>query len=50
MKLKKFDLPITIGASRKQMDCKALTDCVKPFGVIALPQEKVYDYTKRYRC
>ena len=42
----KFDLPITIGASCSKWIAKLLTDCVKPFGVIALEQEKVFDYTK----
>ena len=42
----KFDLPITIGASKSKWIAKLLTDCVKPFGVIALEQEKVFDYTK----
>ena len=42
----KFDLPITIGASKSKWIAKLLTDCVKPFGAIALEQEKVFDYTK----
>ena len=42
----KFDLPITIGASKSKWIAKLLTDCVKPFGVIALEQEKVFDYTQ----
>ena len=42
----KFNLPITIGASKSKWIAKLLTDCVKPFGVIALEQEKVFDYTK----
>ena len=42
----KFDLPITIGASKSKWIAKLITDCVKPFGVIALEQEKVFDYTK----
>ncbi|MDY0181401.1 DNA polymerase IV [Aliarcobacter skirrowii] len=41
----KFDLPITIGASKSKWIAKLLTDCAKPFGVIALEQEKVYEYT-----
>ena len=45
----KFDLPITIGASKSKWIAKLLTDCVKPFGVIALEQEKVFDYTKDIR-
>lgn len=44
--LKKFDLPITIGASQSKWIAKLLTDKVKPFGVFALPQEKVFDYIK----
>lgn len=44
--LKKFDLPITIGASKSKWIAKLLTDKVKPFGVFALPQEKVFDYIK----
>lgn len=43
--MQKFDLPITIGASKSKWIAKLLTDCVKPFGVIALPQEKVNEYT-----
>lgn len=43
--LEKFDLPITIAASKSKWIAKLLTDKVKPFGTIALPQEKVYDYT-----
>lgn len=43
--MQKFDLPITIGASKSKWIAKLLTDCVKPFGVIALPQEKVEEYT-----
>ena len=43
--MQKFDLPITIGASKSKWIAKLLTDCVKPFGVIALAQEKVYEYT-----
>ena len=42
----KFDLPITIGASKSKWIAKLLTDEVKPYGVIALPQNKVYEYTK----
>ncbi|OCL95751.1 DNA polymerase Y family protein [Aliarcobacter thereius] len=41
----KFDLPITIAGSKSKWIAKLLTDCVKPFGVIALEQEKVYEYT-----
>lgn len=44
--LKKFDLPITIGASKSKWIAKLLTDKVKPFGAFALPQEKVASYTK----
>ena len=33
-------------ASKSKWIAKLLTDEVKPFGVIALPQDKVYDYTK----
>ncbi|OCL81989.1 DNA polymerase IV [Arcobacter porcinus] len=44
----KFDLPITIAGSKSKWIAKLLTDCVKPFGVIALEQEKVYEYTKNY--
>lgn len=44
--MQKFDLPITIGASKSKWIAKLLTDCVKPSGAIALPQEKVYEYTK----
>lgn len=44
--LREFDLPITIAASESKWIAKLLTDRVKPFGVIALAQEKVYEYTK----
>ncbi|OCL90497.1 DNA polymerase Y family protein [Aliarcobacter thereius] len=46
--LDKFDLPITIAASKSKWIAKLLTDKVKPLGTIAIPQEKVYDYTKNY--
>ena len=42
----KFDLPITIGASCSKWIAKLLTDCVKPFGVYALEESRVLDYTK----
>ena len=42
----KFDLPITIGASKSKWIAKLLTDCVKPFGVYALEENKVLDYTQ----
>lgn len=41
----KFDLPITIGASKSKWIAKLLTDTVKPFGVIALEQKDVVSYT-----
>ena len=44
--LKKFNLPITIGASKSKWIAKLLTDRIKPFGVFALPNDKVYEYTK----
>ena len=44
--LERFDLPITIGASRSKWIAKLLTDRVKPFGVLALPQENVIAYTQ----
>lgn len=44
--LKEFDLPITIGASKSKWIAKLLTDTVKPYGVIAVPQEDVYTHTK----
>ncbi|TLP36222.1 DNA polymerase Y family protein [Arcobacter arenosus] len=43
--LRIFDLPITIGASKSKWIAKFLTDTVKPFGVTAVPQEKVFDTT-----
>jgi len=43
--LKRFDLPITIGASKSKWIAKLLTDTVKPFGVTAVPQDKVYEIT-----
>jgi len=43
--LKKFDLPISIGASKSKWIAKLLTDTVKPYGVIAVPQEKVNELT-----
>jgi len=42
----KFDLPITIGASKSKWIAKLLTDRIKPFGVFALKEEDVLDYTK----
>lgn len=44
--LKKFNLPITIGASKSKWIAKLLTDRIKPFGVYALPNDKVLEYTK----
>lgn len=44
--MKKFDLPITIGASKSKWIAKLLTDEVKPYGAFALPQEQVYAFTK----
>jgi DNA polymerase-4 len=44
--LNKFDLPITIGASKSKWIAKLLTDTVKPYGVTAVPQDKVYEVTK----
>ncbi len=44
--LKKFDLPITIGASNSKWIAKLLTDRIKPCGAFSLPQEKVFDYIK----
>lgn len=44
--LERFDLPITIGASRSKWIAKLLTDRIKPFGVLALPQESVTSYTE----
>lgn len=42
----KFDLPISIGASKSKWIAKLITDRVKPFGVLALPQENVFEYTR----
>ncbi len=42
----KFDLPITIGASKSKWIAKLLTDRIKPFGVYALEEDRVLDYTK----
>ncbi|OYY54794.1 MAG: hypothetical protein B7Y52_06775, partial [Sulfurovum sp. 28-43-6] len=42
----RFDLPITIGASKSKWIAKLLTDRIKPFGVFALKEEDVLDYTK----
>ncbi|MCT7584538.1 DNA polymerase IV [Aliarcobacter butzleri] len=42
----KFDLPITIGASKSKWIAKLITDRVKPFGVYALEENRVLDYTK----
>lgn len=42
----KFDLPITIGASKSKWIAKLITDRVKPFGVYALEESMVLDYTK----
>lgn len=44
--LKRFGLPVTIGASHSKWIAKLLTDMAKPLGVIALSQEKVLDFTK----
>lgn len=44
--LEKFGLPITIAASKSKWIAKLLTDRVKPFGVIVVPQEQVEEYTK----
>ncbi|MGJ0302597.1 DNA polymerase IV, partial [Aliarcobacter cryaerophilus] len=42
----KFDLPITIGASKSKWIAKLITDRIKPFGVYALEESMVLDYTK----
>ena len=42
----KFDLPITIGASKSKWIAKLITDRIKPFGVYALEENMVLDYTK----
>ena len=42
----KFDLPITIGASKSKWIAKLITDRIKPFGVYALEENRVLDYTK----
>lgn len=42
----KFDLPITIGASKSKWIAKLITDKIKPFGVYALEENRVLDYTK----
>ncbi|APW65261.1 hypothetical protein LPB137_05075 [Poseidonibacter parvus] len=41
----KFDLPITIGASKSKWIAKLLTDEAKPYGALALRQDRVYEYT-----
>ena len=41
----KFDLPITIGASKSKWIAKLITDRIKPFGVYALEEDRVLDYT-----
>ena len=43
--LDKFDLPVTIAASKSKWIAKLVTDRVKPFGVYVLPEEKVLEYT-----
>ncbi|MGJ0336131.1 DNA polymerase Y family protein [Aliarcobacter cryaerophilus] len=42
----KFDLPITIGASKSKWIAKLITDRIKPFGVYVLEESMVLDYTK----
>ena len=42
----KFNLPITIGASKSKWIAKLITDRIKPFGVYALEESMVLDYTK----
>ncbi|OCL92467.1 DNA polymerase IV [Aliarcobacter thereius] len=42
----KFDLPITIAGSKSKWIAKLITDRIKPFGVYALEENKVLDYTK----
>ena len=42
----KFDLPITIEASKSKWIAKLITDRIKPFGVYALEESRVLDYTK----
>ncbi|MCT7500195.1 DNA polymerase IV [Aliarcobacter cryaerophilus] len=42
----KFNLPITIGASKSKWIAKLITDKIKPFGVYALEENRVLDYTK----
>lgn len=44
--LKKFDLPITIGASRSKWIAKLITDKIKPFGTKVLFDEQVKAFTK----
>ncbi|MEA2027730.1 MAG: DNA polymerase IV [Campylobacterota bacterium] len=42
----KFDLPISIGASRSKWIAKLLTDRIKPYGVKVLKAHEVLSYTK----
>jgi len=42
----KFDLPISIGASRSKWIAKLLTDRIKPFGVKVLHDDEVLGYTQ----
>lgn len=41
----KFDLPITIGASRSKWIAKLATNRAKPFGIKVVPQEEVESFT-----
>lgn len=43
--MERFNLPISIGASRSKWIAKLLTDRIKPYGVIVLKAEDVLAYT-----
>ncbi len=44
--LKKFDLPISIGASPSKWIAKLLTDHIKPYGIKVLTQKEIKNFTK----
>lgn len=46
--MEKFDLPITIAASKSKWIAKLLTDKIKPYGVFVLEEKDVLDFTKDY--
>ncbi len=43
---KKFDIPVTIGASKSKWIAKLVTDRIKPYGAYVLDSSELQEYTK----